>query len=115
MPHKQPPKEHQFKKGDIPNPTGRPKGALSFKTIIRRWMEAKMEEINPETGLPENMTLADIITLKQFQKAKRGDTRAFEILKNHIESLPKAGIDITTDGQSINQKEIIFKRYSDKK
>lgn len=110
--YKDPPKEHQFKEG---NPGGgRPKGSVSFKAIIRRWADAMMDEINPETGEIERMSLADIITLKQFQKAKKGDTRAYEILKNHIEALPKQGIDLTSAGEKIGQKEIIFKRYSKK-
>jgi len=110
-----PPEETKWKKGDpSPNPSGKPKGTLSFKTIIKRWMAAEMDEENPETGQKEKMTLADIITLKQFQKAKRGDTRAFEVLKNHIESLPKQGIDLSnTDGTL--SKEIVFKRYKKEK
>ncbi len=109
MPYKDPPKEHQFKKGC--KPKGKPPGTLSFKTIIRKWMEATLDEANPETGIIEKMSLADIITLKQFQKARKGDSRAFELLKNHIESLPKQGLDLTTAGESFNKK-IIFERYS---
>lgn len=108
-------KEHlkPFKDGedDRRNKKGRPAGALSFKTIIKRWMSAELDEENPETGKREKMSLADIIILKQFQKARRGDSRAFELLKNHIESLPKQGIDLSnTDGTL--SKEIVFKRYN---
>jgi len=98
--------------GQSGNPTGKKPGTLSFKTIIRKWMNAEMDEIDPVTGQTIKMPLADIITLKQFQKAKKGDSRAFELLKNHIEALPKQGIDITTDGESLNQKEIIFRRFN---
>lgn len=106
-----PPEETKWKKGDpSPNPSGKPKGTLSFKTRIKRWLEAEMEEENPETGLKEKMPLIDIIILKQVQKARRGNDKSFEMLKNHIESLPKQGIDLSnTDGTL--SKEIVFKRY----
>ncbi len=114
MAYKNPPKETQFKPGKSGNESGKPKGTLSFKTIIKRWLAAEMEEENPETGQKENMSLADIITLKQIQKARRGNDKSFEMLKNHIESLPKQGIDLSnTDGTL--SKEIVFKRYKDKK
>ncbi len=106
-----PPEETRWKEGESGNPAGKPKGTLSFKTIIKRWMEAKMDEVDPETGETVKMTLADIITLKQFQKAKKGDTRAYEVLKNHIEALPKQGIDLTSAGEKIGEKEIRFVRY----
>ena len=101
-----------FKEGEDPrrNKEGRPKGALSFKTRIKRWLEAELEEENPETGKRELMPLIDIIILAQIKKAKRGNDRSFELLKNHIESLPKQGIDLSnTDGTL--SKEIVFKRY----
>lgn len=112
MAYKDPPKEYEWKEGESGNPAGKPKGTLSFKTIIKKWMEAKMDEVDPETGETVKMTLADIITLKQFQKAKKGDTRAYEVLKNHIEALPKQGIDLTSAGESLAGKEIVFRDYS---
>lgn len=114
MAYKNPPKDKEFKPGVSGNPAGKPVGTLSFKTIIKKWMAVEMDETDPETGQKKKMTLADIITLRQFQKAKRGDSRSFELLKNHIESLPKQGIDLTTAGESINQKTIIFKDYTKK-
>ena len=109
MAYKDPPKEHQFKEGNKASPGKKP-GTLSFKTIIRKWLSVEMEEENPETGAKEKMPLADIIVLKQIQKARRGNERSFELIKNHIESLPKQGIDLSnTDGTL--SKEIVFKRY----
>lgn len=103
--------ETQFKPGESGNPAGKPKGTLSFRTRIARWLAAEMEELNPETGQTEKMALIDIIILKQVQKAKRGDSRAFELIKNHQEALPKQGIDLTSAGEKIGSKEIVFKRY----
>lgn len=114
MARKPPPVEHQFKPGQSGNPAGKPPGTVSFKNSIKKFAGVMMKDINPETGQEELMTLADIITMQQFKKAKRGDTRAFEVLKNHIESLPKQGIDLSnTDGTL--SKEIVFKRYKKEK
>lgn len=35
MPYAQPPKEHQFKKGQSGNPNGKPKGSVSLKTKLK--------------------------------------------------------------------------------
>lgn len=104
-----------FKKGQSGNPAGKKPGTLSFKTIINKWLNAKMDEPNPETGEVEKMTLGDIITIRQIQKAKKGDTRAYEVLKDHVEAKPKQGIDLTSAGESLAGKEIVFKRYAGKK
>jgi len=109
-----PPKETQFKPGKSGNEAGKPKGTLSFKTRIKRWLEVEMEAENPETLAKEKMPLIDIIILKQIQKARQGNDKSFELIKNHIESLPKQGIDLSnTDGTL--SKEIVFKRYKKEK
>lgn len=48
---------------------GRPKGSLNRSTIARRWLEAK--------GAIEGITVADEVFLAQIEKAKKGDTMAF--------------------------------------
>lgn len=114
MARKPPPVEHQFKPGESGNPLGKPKGTVSFKNSIKKFGSMVIKGTNPETGKEEEMTLVDVICSKQFQKALRGDSRAFELLKNHIESLPKQGIDLSnTDGTL--SKEIVFKRYKKEK
>ena len=86
-----------FKKGDDPrrNSTGKNKGStLSFKTIINRWLSEETEELNPISNKTELMTQSDVITLKQIAKARKGDTRAFEVLKDHIEAKPKQVLEV---------------------
>lgn len=53
---------------------GRPPGALSAKTIIRKWLESKEVVTNELTGKRETLTQFDIIVLKQLIKAKDSDT-----------------------------------------
>lgn len=111
MAYKDPPKEYQFKPGQSGNPKGKQKGTLSIKKIIRDLLSLEEDHENPVTKSIEKMNQAEIITLKQIAKARKGDSRAFELLKNHIEALPKQGIDLTTAGESLNGKEIVFRRY----
>lgn len=114
MAYKNPPKEHEFQPGKSGNEKGKPKGTISFKTRIKKWLEVEMEDENPETGKREKMALIDILILAQIKKAKRGNDRSFELIKNHIESLPKQGIDLSnTDGTL--SKEIVFRDYTETK
>lgn len=79
-----------WKEGDpSPNPSGRPKGSLNSATVIRRWLEAKEKSKNPVTGQDEELTQMDIIALKQLEKARKGDTRAFDALIDRTEGRPK--------------------------
>lgn len=77
-------------KGDpSPNPAGKAKGTLSAKVIIRKWLEVNEKAKNPVTKLDETMTQLDIITLKQLEKARKGDTQAFNALLDRTEGKPK--------------------------
>ena len=95
-----------FKKGQTGNPNGRPKGSLNASTIIKKWLEASENIKNPATGKVENLTQMDIMTLSQIQKARKGDTSAFNSLLDRVYGKPKQTLDIdhTTDGESLNQE-----------
>jgi hypothetical protein len=81
-------------KGDpSPNAKGRPPGSLSSKTVIRRWLEAIEKAKNPITGQIEALTQLDIITLKQLEKARKGDTTAFKELLDRMEGRPQQKIE----------------------
>ncbi len=113
MAKKPPPKETQFKPGQSGNPAGKPKGTLSMRTQIQKILSTEIDEENPITGEKERISVADVLIMKQVLKAKKGDTRAFEVLKDHIEAKPKQGIDITSAGESIGGKEIVFREYKE--
>jgi len=103
-----------FKKGQSGNPEGRPKGALSWKTTFKKWLTMETDEFNPITKLTERMNQYDKITLATLTKARNGDIKAAEFFKDHMESKPKQGIDLSnTDGTL--SKEIVFKRYKKEK
>jgi hypothetical protein len=68
------------KKGDVRNPTGKPKGTRNRSTIVREWMEAMERTKNPITGETEELTQADIATLAVLKKARSGDVNAYREL-----------------------------------
>ena len=71
---------YKFKKGKSGNPAGRPVGARSRETIVRKWLEAIKESRNPITGELERLPIADQIVLSLIGKALKGDVSAFKEL-----------------------------------
>lgn len=102
-----------FKPGESGNPNGRPKGSISMKQKIEKILSMEIDDINPITLEGEKMTIGEALIFRQVLKARKGDTRAFEVLKDHIEAKPKQGIDITSAGESIGGKEIVFREYKE--
>jgi hypothetical protein len=88
--------------------SGRPKGSLSAKTIIKKWLEAKEKAKNPISGKEQNLTQYDIIALAQIQKARKGDTAAFNALLDRTEGKPKQEIE-----QTVNQRTVIIDTTGD--
>lgn len=98
--------KHKFKKGlPSPNPKGRPVGTLSSRTIIRKWLEAVESSKNPISGVSEKLSQLDIITLKQLEKARKGDTVAFRELLDRMEGKAKE----TVQHEGNPELPVIFK------
>lgn len=95
-----------FKKGvdERRNLKGRPEGALSAKTIIKKWLDAKTKHYNPISGTEEELTQYDIIALQQIAKARKGDTKAFEAVLDRVEGKPKQEIDVNQDITWVEEK-----------
>jgi len=83
-----------FEKGKSGNPSGRKPGALSLKTYIKKWLVAEEKFQNPITEEIETLSQYDIIVLMQIAKARKGDTKAFEVLIDRIEGKAKQAIDL---------------------
>lgn len=81
--------QHKFPKGKSGNPAGKPKGTLSAKTIIRKWLESQEKIIHPITKQEIKVTVLDSITLAQIAKARKGDVNAFNALLDRLEGKPK--------------------------
>jgi hypothetical protein len=101
-----PPEEHRFKPGQSGNPNGRPLGVPNTKTRLQRLLVLEQEITNPVTGNKEMFTVAEQMDLAMINKARKGDTRAYQALVDRLEGKAPQFIeqktDLTTQGESIN-------------
>lgn len=71
-------------KGEVRNPKGRPVGSKNTKTILERFLNLEMKQKNPFTQEIEQMTVLELMNLKQIANALEGDLQAFkEIIDRH--------------------------------
>jgi hypothetical protein len=92
-----------FKPGQSGNPKGRPKGAKSRSTVIKRWLEAMDKGKNPMTGEVEEMSVEDKMTLALIGKALKGDTQAYKALMDSAYGQPKQEIENTGHSEVITR------------
>ena len=78
----------RFKPGQVTNPNGRPKGVPNTATRLQRFLNATMRGKNPVTKEDEDFTVAELMDLKQIQKALNGDTAAWEKILDRMEGKP---------------------------
>lgn len=90
-----------FKKGQCGNPNGRPKGVLNSKTILERFLSIEKEMTNPLSNETENLTIAELIALKQISNALNGDLPAYKEIIDRIEGKTQSKVDVTTDGEKM--------------
>lgn len=88
--YKDPPKEHQFKKGVVTNPKGRATGSRNASTIINELLAIKVRTKNPLNGDDNEVKLRvdEAIWLKQIKKALDGDGNATDRLYDRTEGKP---------------------------
>lgn len=80
-----PNKATQFSSENQPEKNGRPKGSLSTKTILDRFLNSEMEQLNPFTKELEKMTVQELMSLVQIKKALEGDLQAFKEITDRYE------------------------------
>lgn len=91
-----------IKKGEVRNPKGRPKGARSFKTVIRELLE-NYEEIIEENGNKKKIDGYDKVTLQLFKKAVvDNDLGAMREIIDRLEGKSAQAVDVTSKGESLN-------------
>ena len=90
------------KKGQVLNPNGRPKGALSKKTILNFLLfHADIDEMGIVKNKPDwwdkikPKTIYEVMTLAQATKAMSGDTNAYKAINDAMK-------DYNIDGSTIN-------------
>ena len=92
---------HKFKPGQSGNPAGRPKGVPNTKTRLQRILNLIEQHKNPVTGEMEAFTVAELLDMQQIIKARKGDTRAYQILLERLEGRPSQSVDLTTNGKDL--------------
>ena len=88
-----------FKKGEVSNPNGRPKGVPNSKTRLLRLLEIVQVQTNPITGEKEEFSVAERLDLMVLQKAFKGDLRAYQEILDRLEGRAKQTTDINANIQ----------------
>ncbi len=84
----------RWKKGESGNPAGKKPGTLATKTILKKFLSIKKNIQNPLTEEFEDMSIAEIMHLKQIANALQGDLASYKEIIDRVE------------GKSINRIEM---------
>jgi len=88
-------------KGEVRNPNGRPVGSKNTKTILERFLNLEMKQKNPFTQEIEDMTVLELMNLKQIANALEGDLAAFKEIIDRHEGKVMQKTDVTSGGDKI--------------
>ena len=72
-------------KGEIRNPNGRPKGAKTFSSVFKKYLEVDTGKEHPETG--DKMSYMDMSILAVLRKATKGDIAAVKLAIEKVDGL----------------------------
>lgn len=75
----------RFTSENHPRNGGRKKGVPNASTRLARFLNATMKGKNPFTGAEEEFSIAEMMDLKQIEKAMKGDTWAWEKVNDRVE------------------------------
>lgn len=92
-------KPWQFQPGKSGNPAGKPKGARHFSTLFR--------EAVIKVAEGQNDSDADLIVKKVIAKAKEGDLKAVDIIREEVDGLMPKG-DNDSVGNTFNIMVVNF-------
>lgn len=101
------------KKGEVRNPKGRG-NSLNTKTILERFLNLQMKQKNPFTQEIENMSVLELMNLKQIANALEGDLAAYREMIDRYEGkvMAKAElVNLNIDAGKLTDEEI--KRIND--
>jgi hypothetical protein len=98
-----PNKSTQFSSTNQPEKNGRPLGTLNSKTILNRFLNITKKMQNPLNQLEENLTIGELIHLKQVANALEGDLSAY---KEIIDRLEGKTVSVQEIKQEITQKTL---------
>ena len=80
-----------FVKGQIANPAGRPKGALSMTTLLKEAI-IKIAKDKDGKDFPNKDSYAHLLVKKVLQKALNGDAKSIDLIWAYIDGRPAQSI-----------------------
>jgi hypothetical protein len=98
----------RFSKDYQPANRGRPKGAKSRSTILKKWLEAKTDITNPITKLKQKGTVEDEVILALITKARKGDVAAAREILDTMYGKLKDKTEHSFDLSELSDEEIIL-------
>ena len=87
------------KKGEVRNPSGKPKGTLNNKTILNKYLALEEEITNPITGKLEKFSQYEIIYLQLIEQAKKGNLKALKELLDRYEGKAHQQLEINQSNE----------------
>lgn len=98
----------QFKKGEVNNPNGRPRGSKNIKTILRELLEVP-KTIRSEDGVETKISRLENICIELIKMAEHGDLasidRVFDRLEGKAEQSTKVVAEVSNTGVGVTKEE----------
>ena len=88
-----PPRHSRFKPGRSGNPRGRPKGAVSCKTVVERVALLDYEVV--ENGKPQRRTILELVVQVLRRAAAEGDPKALAEWNDLLKKFESQGFEAT--------------------
>lgn len=105
------PCEYKFTKEDYEKSQKSRQENAKRKRDIRRAFEVLLEKGYIDDGI--ELTGAELIALRQFEKAKEGDTKAFEVVRDTVGQKPSEKVDLSIEDESARAIDDYFaERYN---
>lgn len=98
-----PPEHSRFKKGQSGNPSGRPKGAKNFATLLKRCLNRPT--VVQDQGRRRTVTVKEAFVEQLVQGALAGDNRKMEMLREEIRE---------SEAQAIRRRKVSGDQIADK-
>ena len=95
-----------FKKGEVTNPNGRPKGSRNRSTIARQYLDLITKQKNGLTGEVQELSQEEMITLAMLVKASKGDVNAYKAVMDSAFGQPKQTTDTNLSVSDFNVKDL---------
>ena len=103
-----PPVHSRWKPGQCPNPRGRTKGALNFKTELKLMLEAPI--VVHENGKPKRITTVRAVLLRLREGALKGNDRCLALFLEHAARV-LGGLAMETPGDISKDDQAILDAY----